>query len=50
LSAELEAELRRFAADRLPKYKEPLWLVEIESLPKTTTGKLQRFKLRGARP
>jgi len=50
LSAELEAELRRFAADRLPKYKEPRWLVEIESLPKTTTGKLQRFKLRGARP
>jgi len=50
LSAELEAELRRFAGDRLPKYKEPRWLVEIESLPKTTTGKLQRFKLRGARP
>jgi benzoate-CoA ligase family protein len=46
-SAELEAELRRFAAERLPKYKEPRWLVEIQSLPKTATGKLQRFKLRG---
>jgi benzoate-CoA ligase family protein len=50
LSAELEAELQKFAADRLPKYKEPRWVVEIESLPKTATGKLQRFKLRGARP
>ena len=49
LSAELEDELRSFVADRLPKYKEPCWLVEIETLPKTTTGKLQRFKLRGAR-
>ena len=50
LSAELNAELQKFAADRLPKYKEPRWMVEIESLPKTATGKLQRFKLRSARP
>ena len=49
LSAELEDELRSFVADRLPKYKEPCWLVEIETLPKTTTGKLQRFKLRDVR-
>lgn len=46
-SPELEAELRRFTRDRLPRYKEPRWLVEAESLPKTATGKLQRFKLRG---
>jgi benzoate-CoA ligase family protein len=50
LSAELEAGLRRFAADRLPKYKEPRWLVEIENLPRTATGKLQRFKLRATHP
>jgi len=46
LSAELEAEVRTSVRDKLPKYKEPRWLVQVENLPKTATGKLQRFKLK----
>lgn len=49
-SAELEAEVRKSVRDKLAKYKEPHWLVQVESLPKTATGKLQRFKLRETRP
>jgi 4-hydroxybenzoate-CoA ligase len=49
-SAELEAEVRKSVRDKLAKYKEPRWLVQVESLPKTATGKLQRFKLRETRP
>ena len=40
-------ELLHFVSERLPKFK---WLRAIhfvEELPKTTTGKIQRFKLRG---
>jgi benzoate-CoA ligase family protein len=49
-SAELEAEVRKSVRDKLAKYKEPRWLVQVDSLPKTATGKLQRFKLREHRP
>ncbi len=49
LSPELETELHTFARERLARYKEPCWLVETESLPKTATGKVQRFKLRDQR-
>lgn len=49
LSAGLEAELRKSVRHKLPKYKEPRWLAQVESLPKTATGKLQRFKLRESR-
>ncbi len=45
-SAELEAELLEFLRSRLPGYKVPQWLVVVDSLPKTATGKIQRFKLR----
>jgi 4-hydroxybenzoate-CoA ligase len=45
--AELEPELEDFLRERLPHYKLPKWLVRVNSLPRTATGKVQRFKLRG---
>ena len=39
------AELRRFAADRLVKYKVPREIVVLQELPKGSTGKLQRIGL-----
>ena len=45
-SSELGAEMRVFLRDRLPGYKIPRWVEVIESLPRTATGKIQRFKLR----
>jgi len=49
-SAELEADLLRLAKTILPGYKVPQWISVVETLPKTMTGKLQRFKLRGRAP
>jgi len=40
------AELQRFVKDRLAPYKYPRWIEFVEALPKTATGKVQRFKLR----
>jgi benzoate-CoA ligase family protein len=45
-SAALEAELIHFARGRLASYKVPQWIEFMERLPRTATGKLQRFKLR----
>ncbi|SIS74522.1 benzoate-CoA ligase family protein [Alicyclobacillus vulcanalis] len=39
-------ELRRHVRDRLAHYKCPKQFVFTDSLPKTVTGKIQRFKLR----
>jgi len=39
-------ELQRFCKDRLAPFKYPRWIEFLESLPKTATGKIQRFKLR----
>jgi benzoate-CoA ligase len=41
-----EAELQRFVKDRLAPYKYPRAIAFIAELPKTATGKIQRFKLR----
>jgi acyl-CoA synthetase (AMP-forming)/AMP-acid ligase II len=30
----------------LPRHKRPKWLRAVEQLPRTATGKVQRFKLR----
>jgi len=46
--AEIEAELDKFMRSRLPAYKVPRWIVMTESLPRTATGKIQRFRLREA--
>ncbi len=43
-----EAELKAFVKDRLAPYKYPRHIVFVADLPKTATGKIQRFKLREA--
>jgi benzoate-CoA ligase len=32
--------------ERLPRYKRPKWIRSVSELPRTATGKIQRFKLR----
>ena len=41
-----ESELLDLAQAKLASHKVPRWIVFAESLPKTATGKIQRFKLR----
>ena len=41
-----EAELQAFVKDRLAPYKYPRSIEFVAELPKTATGKIQRFKLR----
>jgi benzoate-CoA ligase len=36
----------RACADKLPRHKRPKWVLPVEALPRTATGKVQRFKLR----
>ncbi|WP_205633760.1 benzoate-CoA ligase family protein [Labilithrix luteola] len=48
-SPELEAELKAFVKGNLAPYKYPRWVVFLSELPKTATGKIQRYKLRVAR-
>jgi 4-hydroxybenzoate-CoA ligase len=45
-SAELAEELKKFAREKMAKYKYPRWIEFTDALPKSTTGKIQRFKLR----
>jgi fatty-acyl-CoA synthase len=45
-----EAELRDFARARLAHFKVPQWFNFVEELPKTATGKIQKFVLRGRAP
>lgn len=40
------AELRSYVRERLAHVKCPRWFVIVEELPKTSTGKIQRFRLR----
>jgi benzoate-CoA ligase family protein len=44
--AALVAELQAFVKTMLAPYKYPRWIEFIAELPKTATGKIQRFKLR----
>jgi len=39
-------ELKDFVKHRLAPYKYPRWIEFVDELPKTATGKIQRFKLR----
>jgi 4-hydroxybenzoate-CoA ligase/benzoate-CoA ligase len=39
-------ELQQFVKDMLAPYKYPRWVEFVDELPKTATGKIQRFKLR----
>ncbi|HYB40384.1 MAG TPA: AMP-binding protein, partial [Candidatus Methylomirabilis sp.] len=45
-SAALDAELKSFVKNRIAPYKYPRWIEFVPDLPKTATGKIQRFKLR----
>ncbi len=45
-SEALKEELKQFVKSELAPYKYPRWFEFIEELPKTATGKIQRFKLR----
>ena len=42
----LTQELKVFIKERLAPYKYPRWIIYLDTLPKTATGKIQRFKLR----
>ncbi len=43
---QLAGELQDWVADKIGAYKRPRWVEFLPDLPKTPTGKLQRFKLR----
>ena len=45
-SLELAEELKAFVKEKIGKWKYPRWIEFAEDLPKTATGKIQRFKLR----
>ncbi len=45
-SAALSEELKGFVKDKIAPYKYPRWIEFVDELPKTATGKIQRFKLR----
>ncbi len=45
-SEELADELKEFVRNRSAPYKKPLWIDFVPSLPKTATGKIQRYRLR----
>lgn len=45
-SPELSSELQRFVLEHLPVFKRPHQIEFVLELPKTATGKLQRYKLR----
>lgn len=44
-----EAELRQFAREHLAHFKTPHGFTFLEELPKTATGKIQKYVLRGGR-
>lgn len=46
-AAATEEELIAFARDNLAHFKAPTQVEFVEQLPKTATGKIQKFVLRG---
>jgi 4-hydroxybenzoate-CoA ligase len=44
--AALEVELKEHVKQKIGLWKYPRWIEIVEDLPKTATGKIQRFKLR----
>jgi fatty-acyl-CoA synthase len=42
-----EEELKQFARDNMAHFKTPQWFSFVEDLPKTATGKIQKYILRG---
>lgn len=47
-SEQLADEFRQFVKSTPAPYKYPRWIRFVAALPRTATGKLQRFKLRQA--
>jgi benzoate-CoA ligase family protein len=45
-SADLAKELQQFVRTQLAAYKRPQWVEFLPELPKTATGKIQRYRLR----
>jgi fatty-acyl-CoA synthase len=45
-----EDEIRQFAREKLAHFKAPQWVSFVEELPKTATGKIQKFVLRKGAP
>lgn len=45
-SSELEKEIISYCRENMAAYKRPRWIDFVPELPKTATGKIQRFKLR----
>jgi acyl-coenzyme A synthetase/AMP-(fatty) acid ligase len=45
-SDQLKNELQTYVKNKLAPYKYPRWVEFVEDLPKTVTGKIQRFRLR----
>ncbi len=45
-SETLARELQAFVRDKIAAYKYPRWIEFVAELPKTATGKIQRFRLR----
>jgi benzoate-CoA ligase len=48
-SQELRQELQALVKNRLIPYKYPRWIEFVDELPKTVTGKIQRFRLRSGK-
>lgn len=45
-SSELEKDIKEWVLERLAKYKYPRWVEFVDELPKSATGKIQRYRLR----
>ncbi len=45
-STDVDVELIEFVKQKIGKWKYPRWIDVVTELPKTSTGKIQRFKLR----
>ena len=47
---DLHEALKEYVKQKIGVWKYPRWIDVVESLPKTATGKIQRFKLRDGKP
>ena len=45
-ASDIAAELKEHVKEKIGKWKYPRWIEFVDDLPKTATGKVQRFKLR----
>ena len=45
---QLAQDLKSHVKEKIGKWKYPAWIEFVDQLPKTATGKIQRFKLRAA--